>query len=86
LSAAEHKHSEAGAPQPGDFVQVLRPEGLLAAFAKKIQGRAATLVRTYTRAGSNEVTALVLFHKRSGRGKEFEHRMALKYLQKAPAA
>lgn len=86
LLATEHQHKKdkgtMAPPTPslntdaplkaGDSVQLKRPESLYADLRKRVEGRNAVVVRTYTRLGSDEATVVVRFLKKSPRGKDFE--------------
>lgn len=77
--AGENKHCI----QEGMTVEVKPDEiqRLLVSEAKKFQGRKGTVLRVFTRLGSTTVKARVKWHKRGGRGKEFEQIFCLGQLQ-----
>ncbi|MFJ7794702.1 hypothetical protein [Pseudomonas sp. NPDC096950] len=59
---------------------------LLVSEAKKFQGRKGTVLRVFTQLGSTTVNARVKWHKRAGRGKEFEQIFCLNQLMPSPEA
>lgn len=69
--------------QEGMIVEVKTGEihRLLVSEAKKFQGRKGTVLRVFTPLGSTTVNARVKWHKRGGRGKEFEQIFCLGQLQ-----
>lgn len=65
----------------GDVVRVRDPDGFVSAVADKIRDRDATVEDVYVPMGSTSWHAIVRFHKRNGRGKEFTENFRAMWLR-----
>ena len=68
--------------KPGDIVRVKDASRFITEFAKKIANRDATVIYVGSAHGALSVRARVRFHKRNGRGKEFEEVLRVSELER----
>jgi hypothetical protein len=71
-------------PQIGDSVIVRDPDQFVSPLDKKLLGRSGTVLRVWTPLFASRPRVAVLFGKRNGRGKEFQHSFSVSDLMPWP--